>query len=106
MAASFTLPSQGLHIQLLPRAPAPVITVIVSISRRTVRLDTVRVGLARTIYIRCMYGIFGRESHQIYGHVRCIYTRFWPTLGTRHDLQTDTVTMMRRDMTRNVAHTI
>jgi hypothetical protein len=35
--------------------------------------------LARTIYIRCIYGIFGREiikATVIYG----VYTRFWPTL--------------------------
>ena len=37
------------------------------------------VGLARTIYIRCTYGIFGREITKytvIYG----AYLRFWPTL--------------------------
>jgi len=37
------------------------------------------VGLARTIYIRCLYGIFGREITKymvIYG----VYIRFWPTL--------------------------
>jgi hypothetical protein len=36
-------------------------------------------GLARTIYIRCIYGIFGREVTKytvIYG----VYIRFWPTL--------------------------
>ena len=36
-------------------------------------------GLARTIYIRCIYGIFGREFTKdtvIYG----VYIRFWPTL--------------------------
>jgi hypothetical protein len=31
-------------------------------------------GLARTIYIRCIYGIIGREITRIYGHIRCIYT--------------------------------
>jgi len=39
----------------------------------------VYVGLARTIYIRCIYGIFGREITKftvIYG----VYIRFWPTL--------------------------
>jgi hypothetical protein len=38
-------------------------------------------GLARTIYIRCLYGIFGREITKymvIYGE----YIRFWPTLQT------------------------
>jgi len=37
------------------------------------------VGLARTINIRCIYGIFGREITKytvIYG----VYMRFWPTL--------------------------
>ena len=36
-------------------------------------------GLARTIYIRCIYGIFGREIIKytvIYG----VYIRLWPTL--------------------------
>ena len=36
-------------------------------------------GLARTIYIRCMYSIFGREITKymvIYG----VYIWFWPTL--------------------------
>jgi hypothetical protein len=35
--------------------------------------------LARTIYIRCIYGVFGREITKytvIYG----VYIRFWPTL--------------------------
>jgi hypothetical protein len=32
------------------------------------------IGLARTLFIRCMYGIFGREITQIYSHIRCIYT--------------------------------
>ena len=38
-----------------------------------------RVGLARTIYIQCIYGIFGREITKytiIYG----AYIQFWPTL--------------------------
>jgi len=37
------------------------------------------VGLARTIYIRCIYGTFGREITKytvIYG----VYIQFWPTL--------------------------
>ena len=39
----------------------------------------VYLGLARTLYIRCIYGIFGREIIKytvIYG----VYKRFWPTL--------------------------
>jgi hypothetical protein len=38
------------------------------------------VRLARTMYIRCIYGIFGREITKdtvIYG----VYIRFWPTLS-------------------------
>jgi len=37
------------------------------------------VGLTRTMYIRCIYSIFGREITKytvIYG----VYIRFWPTL--------------------------
>ena len=37
------------------------------------------VGLARTIYIRCVYGIFGREI-TIYTVIHGVYIRFWPTL--------------------------
>jgi len=47
------------------------------------RLAPVRwVGLARTIYIRCIYGVFGREITKytvIYG----VHIRFWPTLQMR-----------------------
>jgi hypothetical protein len=42
------------------------------------------VGLARTIYIRCIYGTFGREITKctvIYG----VYIRFWPTLVICHE---------------------
>ena len=45
--------------------------------------DTLRffVGLARTIYIRCTYGIFGLEitKYTVYIYVY-IYIRFWPNL--------------------------
>jgi hypothetical protein len=40
------------------------------------------IGLARAIYIRCMYGIFGRKITKytvIYG----VHIRFWPILHTR-----------------------
>ena len=43
------------------------------------RLRTLCVGLARTMYIRLIYGIFGREITKftvIYG----VYIQFWPTL--------------------------
>jgi hypothetical protein len=42
-------------------------------------VEKVYVGLARTLYIQCIYGIFGREITKytvIYG----AYIRFWPTL--------------------------
>ena len=42
--------------------------------------DVQMVELARTIYIRCLYGNFGREITKytvIYG----VYIRFWPTLA-------------------------
>jgi hypothetical protein len=48
-----------------------------------VRTGTVRIGLARTIYIRFIYGIFGRESTK-YTVIYDVYIRFWPTLGTYH----------------------
>jgi len=41
--------------------------------------DCFCVGLARTIHIRCIYGILGRNITKctvIYG----VYIRFWPTL--------------------------
>ena len=41
--------------------------------------NCVYIGLAKTIYIRCMYGTFGRKITKytvIYG----AYIRFWPTL--------------------------
>ena len=38
------------------------------------------VGLARTIYIRCVYGIFGRETTKYVGwpelYIRCVYGVF------------------------------
>jgi len=37
------------------------------------------IGLARTIYIRCVYGVFGREI-TIYTVIYGVYIRFWPTL--------------------------
>jgi len=39
------------------------------------------IGLARTIHIRCIYGIFGREITKytvIYAYT--VYMWFWPTL--------------------------
>ena len=43
------------------------------------RTCTPCIGLARTIYIRCMYGIFGRGITK-YTVIYDVYTRFWPTL--------------------------
>jgi len=34
------------------------------------------IGSARTMYIRN----FWQANHQIYGHIQCVYIRFWPTL--------------------------
>ena len=39
----------------------------------------IRVGMARTIYIRCTYGIFGREI-TIHTVIYGVYIQFWPTL--------------------------
>ena len=39
------------------------------------------IGLARTTYIRCKYGKFGRKSPDIQSYTVCIYIRFWPTLA-------------------------
>ena len=38
--------------------------------------------MARTIYIPCIYGIFGREI-TIYTVIYGVYIRFWPTLHIR-----------------------
>ena len=59
----------------------------------------IRLGLARTVYVYVVptallagkspnirsytvliYAIFWQDTRQIYGHIRCVYTRFWPTL--------------------------
>jgi len=32
----------------------------------------VHLGLARTIYIRCIFFFVWQRNHQIYGHMRCI----------------------------------
>jgi hypothetical protein len=37
------------------------------------------IGLVRTIYIRCIYGILGREITK-YTVIYSVYIRFWPTL--------------------------
>jgi len=37
------------------------------------------IGLARAMHIRCVYGIFGRES-TMYTVIYGVYVRFWPTL--------------------------
>jgi hypothetical protein len=63
-----------------------------------VQLQVGWLELARTIYIRCIYGIFVRDITKDVGHIRCIctvlanpkytimfgvYIRFWPTLNIR-----------------------
>ena len=62
----------------------PSCTGVSSLSRplapHCTHMDPSCLGLARTIYIQCVYGIFGREITKymvIYG----VHTRFWPTLS-------------------------
>jgi len=43
------------------------------------RVDGTYIGLARTIYIQCVYGIFSREITK-YMVINGVYIRFWPTL--------------------------
>ena len=43
------------------------------------QLQYIYLGLARTLYIRCIHGIFGREITK-YMVVYGVYIRFWPTL--------------------------
>ena len=47
------------------------------------RVEGAYVGLARTIhtYVYTVYTFFWQGNHHTYGHIRCVYTRFWPTLG-------------------------
>ena len=49
------------------------------------KLFCVFIGLAITIYMRCVYGVFGREitkSTAVYG----VYIQFWPTLCVYHSV--------------------
>ena len=39
--------------------------------------------VARTIFIQCIYGIFGMEIAG-YTVIHGVYTRFWPTLQMRY----------------------
>jgi len=41
----------------------------------------VLIGLAQILYIRCIYGIFGRKIIN-YSVIYGAYIRFWPTLST------------------------
>jgi len=45
--------------------------------------------LARTVYIRFIYGIFGRESTK-YTVIYDVYIRFWPTLDIHDSIATRT----------------
>jgi hypothetical protein len=54
---------------------------VVNVLSRDVSYGTL-VGLARTIYIRCVYGNFGREITK-YTVIYDAYIRFWPTLRIR-----------------------
>jgi hypothetical protein len=53
-----------------------------SLALRCVYVCLTLIGLARTIYIRCVYGIFGRES-TIFTVIYSVYTRFWPTVDIK-----------------------
>jgi len=53
--------------------------IAVSVGQSLLHLHCIWLGLARTIYIRCIYGIFGREITK-YTVVYGAYIRFWPTL--------------------------
>ena len=44
-------------------------------------------GLAKTIYIQCIHGNFGREITK-YTVIYCVYIRFWPTLQMLHQNKT------------------
>jgi hypothetical protein len=46
---------------------------------RAIATSSLIIGLARTIYIRCVYGIFGREITK-YTTIYGVFIRFWPTL--------------------------
>ena len=50
-------------------------------------------GLARTMYIRLKYGIFGREIAK-YTVIHGVYIRFWPTLVIFKALQLHTQSLI------------
>jgi hypothetical protein len=52
--------------------------------RRPTSSLTSNMGLARTMYIRCIYGILCKDFDKICGCVWLTYTRFWPTILTHH----------------------
>ena len=58
------------------------------------------VGLARTMYIRCTYGIFSREGTK-YTVVYDVHIRFWPTLHMCYQLRNTKIIRMRRDIEHN-----
>ena len=69
-------PNLSMHPMVQPRLSANPVP-----SYTSVYTPYTHISLARTIYIRCIYGIFGREITKytvIYG----VYIRFWPTLHT------------------------
>jgi len=53
------------------------------------------VGLARTKYIRCIHGIFGREITK-YTVIYAVYIRFWPTRDCAIDPGPGNYSMCRR----------
>jgi hypothetical protein len=49
----------------------------------TSTLVMVYLGLARTIHVRCIHGIFGREITNYTVTYGVYKKRFWPTLGIK-----------------------
>jgi hypothetical protein len=82
LAGSIHMYTPYIHIYIYIYGwPEPYIcTVYLVISLSNILyINLLYVGLAKTIYIRCIYGNFGREITKytvIYG----VYIRFWPTL--------------------------
>jgi hypothetical protein len=64
---------------LLPHLPVYVIPIILYIIPYYRYSVGTCVGLARTIYTQCMYGIFGREITK-YTVMYGVYVRFWPPI--------------------------
>ena len=59
--------------------------------------NSIFVGLARTIYIRCIYGISGREIIK-YTVMYGVYIRFWPTLHIGTQVPCSVASCFRRPL--------